>query len=96
MKNIRSEEEAIQRGLRKFRITGVYEGRDHHGKIDPHIPGRELSFIVWAKSKKQVTKDMKRYDWMFWTGEDLEETEALRKKAWGDDWEDKEYVRTDA
>ena len=77
MKNIRSEEEAIQRGLRKFRIAGILNRRNYLGEIDPHFPGKELSFIIWAKGKKQVTKDMKRYDWMFWQGEDLTEREEM-------------------
>lgn len=59
--------------LREFRVSGILEGPDH-----PTGSGREVSFLVTATSKEEVTKRMKKYKWIFWQGEDLEETERLR------------------
>ena len=52
--------------MRKFQITGVLKGRDF-----PHDSGRELSFIIYAKDKKEVSEEMKTYNWIFWQGEEL-------------------------
>ena len=59
--------------LREFRVSGILEGPDH-----PTGSGRGVSFLVTATSKEEVTKRMKEYKWIFWQGEDLEETERLR------------------
>lgn len=58
--------------LRVFSISGILKGPDY-----PTGAGREVSFLISGESKEEVAKKMKEYDWLFWQGEDLEETERL-------------------